>query len=216
MKSILIIGMGKFGQILAAKMQELGNHIMIVDKDEEIINGLAHEYTNAVIGNCTNESVLKSLGINNFDICFVTIGNDFQSSLEITSQLKEMGAKYVIAKAERDIQAKFLLRNGADEIVYPERDSAIKLAIRCNANNIFDNIELTQDYSIFEIPVLPQWVNETLSSVDVRKKFKITIIAVKNNNVLFPIPSADYVFKPDDHVVVIGKHSDVFKLTSKI
>ena len=216
MKSILIIGMGKFGQILAAKMQELGNHIMIVDKDEEIVNGLAHEYTNAVIGNCTNESVLKSLGINNFDICFVTIGNDFQSSLEITSQLKEMGAKYVIAKAERDIQAKFLLRNGADEIVYPERDSAIKLAIRCNANNIFDYIELTQDYSIFEIPVLPQWVNETLSSVDVRKKFKITIIAVKNNNVLFPIPSADYVFKPDDHVVVIGKHSDVFKLTSKI
>ncbi len=216
MKSILIIGMGKFGQILAAKMQELGNHIMIVDKDEEIVNELAHEYTNAVIGNCTNESVLKSLGINNFDICFVTIGNDFQSSLEITSLLKEMGAKYVIAKAERDIQAKFLLRNGADEIVYPERDSAIKLAIRCNANNIFDYIELTQDYSIFEIPVLPQWVNETLSSVDVRKKFKITIIAVKNNNVLFPIPSADYVFKPDDHVVVIGKHSDVFKLTSKI
>lgn len=106
---------------------------MIVDKDENIINELAPRFTGAMIGDCTKEGVLRSLGVNNFDICFVTISDNFQSSLEITSLLKELGAKYVVSKANRDLQAKFLLRNGADEVVYPERDIAEKLAIRHNA-----------------------------------------------------------------------------------
>lgn len=133
MKNILIIGIGRLGRHLAEKLTELNNSVMIVDKDENIINELAPRFTNAMIGDCTKEGVLRSLGVNNFDICFVTISDNFQSSLEITSLLKELGAKYVVSKANRDLQAKFLLRNGADEVVYPERDIAEKLAIRHNA-----------------------------------------------------------------------------------
>lgn len=214
MKSILIIGMGKFGEILGSKLMELGNDVMIVDKNEAIINELAPHYTNALVGNCANEGVLKSLGINNFDICFVTVGNDFQSSLEITSQLKELGAKYVISKAERDIQAKFLLRNGADEIVYPERDIAIKLATRCNTKNVFDFIELTSEYAIFEIAVPSKWESESLSSINIRKNYNMNVLAIKKDNVLNPLPDPDYIFCQNDHIVVLGKPKDIFKITS--
>lgn len=215
MKSILIIGMGHFGQNLGAKLLELGNDVMIVDKDEAIINELSPLYSNAFIGNCTNIDVLKRLGINNFDICFVTIGDDFQSSLEITSLLKDMGAKYVISKANREIQAKFLSRNGADEIVYPERDIAIKLAIRCNAKNIFDYIELTGDYAIYEVAVVKSWINHSLRELNIREKHKVNVLAVKCGNALNPTPDPNYIFRADDHVVLIGKSDDVFKLTSK-
>lgn len=138
MKSILIIGMGAFGRHLAIKLSELKNDVMIVDKDAAIIEDMSSMVTDAQIGDCTKEDVLKALGVSNFDICFVTIGDTFQSSLEITSLLKDLGAKYVISKASRDIQAKFLLRNGADEVVYPDKDMAEKLAIRCSSKNMLD------------------------------------------------------------------------------
>ena len=130
MKSILIIGMGKFGHHLCQNLAELGNEIMIVDQKEEVLEDLLPIVTSAKIGDCTNEEVLKSLGVANFDLCFVCIGTNFQSSLEITSLVKEMGARYVISKANRDIHAKFLLKNGADEVIYPDRDIAEKLAVR--------------------------------------------------------------------------------------
>lgn len=215
MKSVLIIGMGKFGQILASKMLELGNEVMIVDKRESIINEFAPLFTNAFVGDCTNEGVLKSLGVNNFDICFVTVGNDFQSSLEITSQLSELGAKHVISKAEREIQAKFLLRNGANEIVYPERDSATKLAVKCNTKNIFDFIELTSEYGIFEIAVPSKWVKESLININVRKNYHLNVLAIKKGNDLNPLPDPDYLFCAEDHIVVLGEPKDVFKVTSK-
>lgn len=121
MKSILIIGMGKFGHHLCTNLAKLDNEIMVVDEKEEMLEDLLPIVTSAKIGDCTNEEVLRSLGIGNFDICFVCIGTNFQSSLEITSLIKEMGAKYVISKASGDIHAKFLLRNGADEVIYPDR-----------------------------------------------------------------------------------------------
>ncbi|MCH5163537.1 MAG: TrkA family potassium uptake protein [Clostridiales bacterium] len=215
MKSILIIGMGKFGKLLGSKLLELGNEVMIVDKDEEIINELAPMYTNSYIGNCTNDGVLRSLGVKNFDICFVAIGDDFQSSLEITSQLKELGAKYVISKAERDIQAKFLLRNGADEIIYPERDVAIKLATRCNAHNIFDFIELTSEVGIFEIAVPNKWVKHTLAELNIRKKYRLNVLAIKKGSAINPIPEPGYAFVPEDHIVVMGNPNDVIKISGK-
>lgn len=119
MKSILIIGMGRFGRSLSEKLLELGNDIMIVDKKEELINELAPRFTNALIGDATNLSVLKSLGVNNFDVCFVAIGENFQSSLEVTSQLKEVGAKYVVSKASSQLQAKFLSRAGRTKLLIP-------------------------------------------------------------------------------------------------
>ena len=215
MKSVLVVGMGRFGRHLAMKMQELGNDVMIADCDEAIINELSPQFTDAHIGDCTNESVLRAIGINNFDICFVAIGENFQSSLEVTSLLKELGAKHVVAKASRDIHAKFLLRNGADEVVYPERDMAEKLAIRHNANNIFDYIELTPEFAIYEIPIIKAWSGHSVASINVRNKYGVNILAIKNGTALHPLPGGEYVFRPDDHLVVVGKASHVFKLTER-
>ena len=216
MKSVLVIGMGRFGRSLATKLYELGNDVMIVDEDSELINELSPNFTDACVGDCRKELVLKSLGINNFDVCFVTIGENFQSSLEITSLLKELGAKRVVSKANRDIQAKFLLRNGADEVINPEKDMAEKLAIRYNANKIFDFIELTPEFSIFEIPIFEQWVGKSISSLDVRNKYEINILAVKQGQELKPLPGPAYVFAENDHIVVVGKVNVVTKLTSKM
>ncbi len=215
MKDILVIGMGRSGRHLATKMQELGNNVMIVDQNEEAIEELAPLFTDSFIGDCTNEAVIRSLGVNNFDVCFVCIGENFQSSLEITALLKDMKAKYVVSKANRDIQARFLKSVGADEVIYPEREIAEKLAIRFNADNVYDYIELTDEYSIFEIPVVSGWIGKTVIDINVRRKYNINIIAIKKGNVLHPLPGGDYVFAADDHLVVIGKSSDVFKLSAK-
>ena len=162
MKSILMIGMGKFGHLLCMNMAELDNEIMIVDEDEERLSDLLPLVTSAQIGDCTNVEVLKSLGIRNFDVCFVCISGNFQNSLEITSLLKELGASYVVSKAERDIQAKFLLRNGADEVIYPERDIAERAAKKFSSNHVFDYLELTDDYGIYEIPLLREWIGKSI------------------------------------------------------
>ncbi|MDD6634524.1 MAG: TrkA family potassium uptake protein [Ruminococcus sp.] len=216
MKSILVIGMGRFGRHLAKKMLDLGNDVMIVDKDSEIFEQLAEKFTDSYIGDCTNKGVIRSLGVKHFDLCFVTIGEDFQSSLVITSLLKRFDAKCVIAKANQNIQAELLLKIGADEVVYPEREIAEKLAVRYNARNIFDYIQLTSEYSIYEIPVLQSWIGKTIMEVDVRRKYRVNIIAVKKENSLNPLPGADYIFKPDEHIVVIGKATDVFKINAKL
>ena len=208
--------MGRFGRHLAKKMLDLGNDVMIVDKDSEIFEQLAEKFTDSYIGDCTNEGVIRSLGVKHFDLCFVTIGEDFQSSLVITSLLKRFDAKCVIAKANQNIQAELLLKIGADEVVYPEREIAEKLAVRYNARNIFDYIQLTSEYSIYEIPVLQSWIGKTIMEVDVRRKYRVNIIAVKKENSLNPLPGADYIFKPDEHIVVIGKATDVFKINAKL
>ena len=215
MKSILVIGMGRFGRQFAKRMQEYGNDVMIIDKDADLIDELAPQFTDAHIGDCSNEAVLTSLGINNFDICFVTIGEDFQASLEITSMLKEHGAAHVVSKARTARQAKLLSKIGADEVVCPERDIADKLAVRYNADNIFDYIQLTPEYSIYEIPCCEKWIGKTLAQVDVRNKFNINIIAVERDSALQIAPGADYVFKASDRLVVLGKAADVLKLGGK-
>ena len=156
MKSILIIGMGRFGCHLCKELAELGNQIMIVDQEEDRLEGMFPYVVSAKIGDCTNEDVLKSLGIGNFDIVFVCIGTNFQSSLETTSLVKELGAKYVVSKANRDIHAKFLLKNGADEVIYPDRDIAEKVAVSYSSDSVFDYIELTDEFSIYEIAPLPK------------------------------------------------------------
>lgn len=214
MKSILIIGMGILGSCLAQKMQELGNDVMIIDKNEERIQELSTIFNDAIAGDCTNPAVLRSIGVNNFDYCFVAIGEDFYSSLEITSILKELGAKCVVSKAKRQRQADFLKKIGADEVFFPEKEIAEKLAVRYNATNIFDYIELTSDCSIFEIPIIPEWVGQSIIDINVRRAYNVNIIAIKNAESIDPMPQGNYVFKPEDHIVVIGKSSDVFRLSS--
>ena len=212
MKSVLIIGMGRFGKHLCMNMAKLGNQIMIVDDHEENLEGLLPYVVSAKIGDCTNEEVLKSLGISNFDVCFICIGTNFQSSLEITSLLKEAGARFVVSKATRDIQAKFLLKNGADEVVYPERDIAERVAVRYSADNVFDYIELDEDYSIYEIPPLKEWVGKTIGEVDFRARLNSSIIGTKINGETSFLPGANHVFCAKEHLMVIGRKKDIDKI----
>lgn len=215
MKSVLVIGMGRFGRHLAHKMLELGNDVMIVDKDAAIIEQLSSRFTDSHIGDCTNADIIQALVANDFDLYFVTMGKDFQSSLVITSLLKQYGAKNVIAKSSQDIQQDLLLKLGADEVVYPEREIAEKLAIRYNQKNIFDYIQLSSDYSICEIPIIKEWIHKTIISLDVRKRYNINIIAIKRGDVIHTSPGPDYQFQKDDHIVIVGKTTDIFKLTSR-
>ena len=208
MKSILIIGMGRFGHHLAINFLEHGNDVMIIDQDEKKVADLVPYATSARIGDCTNPDVLKSVGIGNFDIVVVCIGTNFQSSLEITSLVKEMGAKHVISKATRDIHAKFLLRNGADEVIYPDKDIAEKWAARYSVNHVFDDIELAQGYAIYEIPPLDEWVGKTIRESNIAAKYKISILCIRDNegnsNVM---PDPDYKIKSEEHLVVLAKNS---------
>ncbi|MGN0707795.1 MAG: potassium channel family protein [Faecalibacterium sp.] len=181
MKSILLIGLGRFGRHIAEKLDELGHQVLAVDQNEERVNDVLPIVTNAQIGDSTNAEFLVSLGIRNFDVCIVTIGNDFQSSLETTSLLKELGARFVVSRAERDVQAKFLLRNGADEVVYPEKQLAKWAAIRYSADHILDYIELSEDHAIFEVSVPHNWIGKSVGEIDIRRRFNINILGVKQN-----------------------------------
>ena len=180
MKSILLIGLGRFGKHIAVKLQELNHEVMAIDRNEERVNEILPYVTNAQIGDSMKEEFLKTLGVSNYDVCIVAIGNDFQGSLETTSLLKELGAKKVVARAARDVQAKFLLRNGADEIVYPEKQLASWTAIRYSSDHIFDYIELSDEYAIFEIEVPGNWVGKTIIEIDIRRKYNINIIFRSN------------------------------------
>ncbi|OUQ21483.1 potassium transporter TrkA [Lachnoclostridium sp. An14] len=216
MKSILIIGMGRFGRHLCMNLSKRGNQIMIVDVKEENLEGMLPYVVSAKIGDCTNEEVLKSLGISNFDVCFVCIGTNFQSSLEITSLIKEMGARHVVSKATRDIHAKFLLRNGADEVIYPDRDVAERLAVRFSANHVFDYIELADGYAIYEILPLDEWLNKTLIELDMRNRYHINVIGMKENGKVALMPAATHRIQPNEHLIIVGRQDDVGILLKRL
>ncbi|MDE7201388.1 MAG: TrkA family potassium uptake protein [Lachnospiraceae bacterium] len=206
MKSILIIGMGRFGHHLAANFLEHGHDVMIVDENEEKLEDMVPYATSTRIGDCTSEEVLKSIGVRNFDVVFVCIGTNFQSSLEITSLVKELGAKRVISKATRDIQAKFLLRNGADEVIYPEKDIAEKWAERYSLDNIFDYIDLPGAFGIYEMPPVKEWVGKSIRESDIAAKYKISILGIKKKHEeeMRVMPSADYIIRETDHLMVMA------------
>ena len=216
MKSILIIGMGRFGRHLCMNLSKRGNQIMIVDVKEENLEGMLPYVVSAKIGDCTNEEVLKSLGISNFDVCFVCIGTNFQSSLEITSLIKEMGARHVVSKATRDIHANFLLTNGADEVIYPDRDVAERLAVRFSANHVFDYIELADGYAIYEILPLDEWLNKTLIELDMRNRYHINVIGMKENGKVALMPAATHRIQPNEHLIIVGRQDDVGILLKRL
>ena len=181
MKTILLIGLGRFGRHVAMKLHELNHQVMAVDKDEERVNECMPFVTNAQIGDSTRVDFLRSLGVSNYDVCYVTISGDFQNSLETTSLLKELGANYVVSRAERDVQAKFLLRNGADAVAYPEKQLAKWAAIRYTANHIFDYIELDEQHAIIEVAVPEDWQGHSIGELDIRRKYGVNILGVKRN-----------------------------------
>ncbi|MCR4644240.1 MAG: TrkA family potassium uptake protein [Oscillospiraceae bacterium] len=210
MTSVLIIGLGQYGKYVAKHMEQLHCEVMVVDTNEAAIDEIRPYVTNALIGDGTNEAVLRSLGVNNFDVCIVAIGNSFQSSLQATYLLKELGARQVVSLATNDIQMEFLLRNGADEVVHPEKQMAIRVATKYASETILDFIQLDNNYSIYEMKVPKEWFGKTLAQIDIRKKFGVNILTLKRNDEVF-IPSADTCFMVDDIAFVIGEQKSVYK-----
>ena len=211
MKSVLLVGLGRFGRHIAIKLHELHHQVMAIDQKEERVEAVLPYVTNAQIGDSKNHSFMASLGVRNFDVCIVAIGDDFQSSLETTALLKELGAKQVVARAARDVHAKFLLRNGADEVVYPEKQMAKWTAIRYSADHILDYIELDEDHAMFEIPVPQNWAGRSIGQIDIRKKYSINIIGVKTDGKLELSLSPDMVLPDGATMLVLGRSRDLHK-----
>ncbi|MGN0473245.1 MAG: potassium channel family protein [Lachnospiraceae bacterium] len=211
MKSILLIGLGRFGRHIAKHLNQMGHQVMAVDVVEERVEAVLPFVTNAQIGDSTNGAFLESLGIRDFDVCIVTIGNDFQNSLETTSLLKELGAKMVVSRATRDAQEKFLLRNGADEVLYPEKQLAKWTAIRYTADHILDYIELDEDHAMLEISVPPEWAGRSIGEIDIRKNHRITIIGIKRNGKLELSLSPDVILTSGETMLVLGQNKDLHK-----
>lgn len=211
MKSILLIGLGRFGKHIAMHLNQLGHQVMAVDNMEERVEDVLPYVTNGQIGDSTNADFLESLGIRNYDVCIVAIGNDFQSSLETTSLLKELGAKMVVSRAATDVQEKFLLRNGADEVVYPEKQLAKWTAIRYSADHILDYIELDEGHAMFEIPVPEEWAGHTIGKIDIRKKYNINIMGIRINGKLKLSVSPDTMLEDGETMLVLGSNRDLQK-----
>ena len=211
MKSILLIGLGRFGRHIAIKLDELHHQVMAVDKEDTRVDAVLPFVTNAQIGDATNEDFLSSLGVGNFDVCIVAIGDSFQNSLEVTSLLKELGARMVVSRAARDVHAKFLLRNGADEIVYPERQLADWVAIRYSADHILDYIELDEEHAIFEISIPEEWIGKTIGQLDIRKKYNINIMALKTNDIMNLKISSDTQLLKGSTMLVLGETKHIQK-----
>lgn len=211
MKSVLLVGAGQFGVHLAKKLNELDNEIMVVDSNEERIDNILPYATSAQIGDASSVDFLEALGVDDFDLCIVTIGDDFQDSLETTSLLKELGAKRVVSRASNDVHAKFLLRNGADAIIYPEKQVAEWAAIKCGSNHILDFMDLGNDCGLYEIEVPYEWVGKTLAGLDVRRKYNINILGTKENGSLNISMSPDSVFTQGESVLVLGTNKNIRK-----
>lgn len=211
MKSILLIGLGLFGRHIAMELQRLNHQVMAIDQNEELVQQVLPYVTNAQIGDSTNESFLRSLGVDNYDVCIVCIGGDFQSSLETTYLLKELGAKMVVSRAAMDAQERFLLRNGADEVIYPEKQLARWAAIRYSANHIMDYIEIDHEHAIFEVAMPAAWIGKTIAALDVRRKYNINILAVKTEDHLDSFISPDMELKENMTLMVMGKYKDIQK-----
>lgn len=212
MKSFLIIGMGSLGNHLCDELSRNNCEIMIADINPAKVENANPAVVTARVCDCTNRNVLESLGVEDFDVCFVCIEDYFQACLEITDLLKELGAKKIYSTANRQIEEKFLLRSGADRIIYPERDICRKISsIEC-AEHVFDYINIADDYCIFEIEPQKKWLGKTVMELDFRNRYNLNIIAYKNNGTVIPLFTADYVFNPDEHLLVLGHKKELEKI----
>jgi len=211
MKSVLVIGIGRFGYHLIDQLNKAGDEILAVDASEERIEPVLGMVTSSLLGDSTNEEFVRSLGVENFDVCFVAIGDDFQASLETTSLLKECGARYVVARASRSVHEKFLLRNGADAVVFPEKQLAEWSAIRWCSGRVVDYLDYPGDYSIFEIEVPKAWIGKSLVDLGIRNKLHLNVLSIRRNKELVLEFPADFVFEENDTVTIFGADKDIRK-----
>lgn len=213
MKSVLVIGLGRFGRHMAQKFIENGHQVLAVDNSELRADSAVGLIQQILIGDATDERFMETLGISNFDLAVVAIGGNFQTVLEITVLLKDLGCKYVVARATRDVHKKLLLRNGADYVSYAEREVAERLAIKFGADNIFDYLELTPEIGIYEIAVPKKWLGKSMVELSIRTKYHVSVMATKKNNQLYPLPHPNHVFEEDESVMVMGTAKDIEAIT---
>ena len=211
MKTILLIGLGRFGRHCARKLSELGHQVMAIDVREDRVDTVLPYVTDGLIGNSTRADFMKTLGVRNYDVCIVAIGDDFQSSLETTALLKDLGAQHVVARAARDVHARFLARNGADEVIYPERQLAEWTAIRYSSNHILDYTPLSEEYAVYEISIPDNWIGKSLVSLDLRRRHKINVFAIKQGELLITDINPDAPLRSNQTLMVIGKNKDIDK-----
>lgn len=211
MKSVLLIGLGRFGRSLAEKLNEMHHQVMAVDRDETRVNDILPLVTNAQIGDSTNEAFLRSLGVDNYDVCFVAIGEDFQSSLETTSLLRDLGARKIVSRASREVHRKFLLRNGADDVVYPEKQLASWAAVRHTTDLILDYIALDEQYAIYDLAVPADWNGRTVGGLDIRKKYNLNLLAVRKNGHPSMVVNSETVLEENQTILVLGTWKDIQK-----
>ena len=213
MKSVLVIGLGRFGRHLSRKFIDEGNAVLAIEKDETRADNAVNIVNEIQIGDATNEDFIESLGVNNFDICVVAIGDNFQTALEITVLLKDYGAQFVIARANREVHRKLLLRNGADYVVYAEKEIAERIAIKYGSKNIFDYVELSCDIAIYEIRIPNSWLGKTIVEKAVRTRYHVSILATKKDGKIYPLPQPPHVFKPDETLIVMGTAKSIKEIT---
>lgn len=211
MKSILLIGLGRFGSYMAQKLQLLGHDVLAVDKNEERVNAVLPYVTDAQIGDVADEAFMRTLGARNFDLCVVAIGDDFESSLEATALLKDNGAPFVLSRAATDLHARLLLRNGADQIIYPVKLAADYAAVRYTTDHVLEYMALSEDYSLCEVSCPQEWIGKSIIALEVRSRYHINIVATKSGGKLSSMPSPDYVFRGNETLLVMGHNKDLRK-----
>jgi|SRR3712207_1574713 len=215
-KQFVVIGLGRFGTSVAKTLYSLGNDVLAIDSDEDIVQSISGEVTHSVQADATDENNLNALGIRNFDVAVVTIGSDIQSSVMVTLLVKELGVKYIIAKANSELHAKVLRKIGADRIILPERDMGVRVAHNLVSTNILDYIELSPDYSIAEIVSADEWKGKSLNELSIRSKYGINIVAIKRNNDINVSPRADDIIEDGDILVAIGGAEELGRLENLI
>jgi len=212
LKQFIVIGLGRFGSSIAKTLYNLGYDVLGIDNNEEIVQNIANSITHSVQADATDENTLKALGVRNFDVAIVSIGDDIQASILVTLILKEMGIKYVVGKAQNELHGKVLYKIGADRVIFPERDMGIRVAHNLVSSNILDYIELSPDFSIVEVNAIPEWINKTLRQLNMRTKYGLNVMAIKRNNEVMISPHADDMILENDILVVVGQKQDIEKL----
>lgn len=215
MKQFAVLGLGRFGSSLAKTLYDLGHEVLAVDEREEAVQEISESVTHAVQADATDESALRSLGLRNFDVVIVSIGADIQASILVTLIVKELGVKYVVAKAQSELHAKVLYKIGADRVVLPERDMGLRLAHNLVSSNVLDFIELSSDYSIVEVVALNEWQGKTLKDLNFRRKYGLNVIAIKHNGEMNVSPRAEDIIEENDVLVVIGENEGITRLENK-
>ncbi len=211
-KQFAVIGLGRFGTSLALTLSSLGHDVLAVDTSEQAVQRVANEVTHSVQADARDESALKALGIRNFDVVVVAIGNDLEANILITVMLKELGIKYVVVKAQSNLHGKVLEKVGADKVVYPEKDMGIRLAQSLVSSNVMDYIELHPNYSIMEVLAPFAYTNKTLGELDLRAKYGLSVLAIKKNDTIVVAPGADSKVDKGDALILLGHNNVLSKL----